>query len=951
MIITTWNIQGYKPSKLSTITRLLQHCDALVLTEVWTEVPDFHEGFHVLNCQAPRKQASAKGRESGGVSFIIPLRVQFRKLQQHSQQEFQALSVSIRGTPVVGVYLRPKTPVDTLAHFKTQLRRMARGSSVIIGDLNARHELWDTATNTHGRMLRDFALSTHSKVLAPSASTCRNPRGESKIDLAITRNISAELISVLSIRQGLSEHLPVRFDLMQSQPSTVDFVPLGYISNKLYRARVRHKYNRDIPRATEDIKNSSDPSSLSQAARKLAAATLQPWAALRRPRPNRWRPGWSLELDRLAKQRSRLLKKNDVLSKRQARLIDGQIKKKHKHNLRKLQEQVGDLLENNVPGQESVLTKSLLSLHREEPVADHEVDPDKFTLFMSSLQPSNVPLIGLSPSQDLPASFKTSIAAALAKANKKKAPGPDKIRTEMFQVAPSLFTQALYELTKACMRLGYAPALLTSGLLRPIYKSRGDPAEPSSYRPINLTTAFRRIISSAILKEVEKLFVASTSQWGFQRGTSTGCAVAQATNYLRGSISHAAFLDLKKAYDVLPRAKLLKILERRLPSTLAQVIKILLVPMTLKTRNQKSATCVLTTTGVPQGDPSSPTLFNIFMDDFIAATHLSLDTAVVCYADDVTLLARTLQLLKDMLGIADHWADSCNMSWNALKSYGLDLPEQLCIGGAPMQNVKEVKHLGVTLSKQGVSHTNLLSRINRAHGELSKFFKYVFKWNLTVRQKRNLVKTFIFPLLDYLSYLHPVTGAVLQATTKLERRVLNFVLAVPIAPFHEARAFAMAQLLPFQARRTIAMIKTVARIYAQAVHPDNLLNTHVQRNWQAISKYATISALLRARPIPVDHTKVAEWAASLTKQVRADVWGRANVGARKVPFRDNKHPPALDSQSLTRFCRKKAILWYLNKLKPNSNTKPFTARLKALLEKQHLSDDETEELENILHLF
>ena len=165
---------------------------------------------------------------------------------------------------------------------RTQIKRLARGSSVVIGDLNARHKNWDNTTTVQGRRLNAFCAQANFKVLSPPEPSCRTAQGRSYVDLALVRNLKQKDITVYDV-EGQSDHAPVKYELLQSEPQDVDFIPLNLVQNHEYQRRANWAYWSTLPDLIEPIEKSSSPEELTKATFDFAKASLAPWAALRPP--------------------------------------------------------------------------------------------------------------------------------------------------------------------------------------------------------------------------------------------------------------------------------------------------------------------------------------------------------------------------------------------------------------------------------------------------------------------------------------------------------------------------------------------------------------------------------------------------------------------------------------------------------------------------------------------
>lgn len=250
------------------------------------------------------------------------------------------------------------------------------------------------------------------------------------------------------------------------------------------------------------------------------------------------------------------------------------------------------------------------------------------------------------------------------------------------------------------------PRVLRSAFLAPIYKDKGDETDPSNYRPIALTSASRRIISDALNREVSSATTGQNAkQWSFQIGSNTECAIAFAVNNLQRGFPSAAILDLRKAYDMVPRDLLDEIIRQQLPPQLANMVRGLLCPMLLQTKGQAGDTTLITMAGVPQGDPASPALFNMFMDVYLQQTNQAPSQGIAsCFANDVLLLAKDTTSLGKLLDTSTTWAQQYGMILAVNKSQILrgDQSPVLHLHHQTLPSAPTGTYLGISLNATGI---------------------------------------------------------------------------------------------------------------------------------------------------------------------------------------------------------------------------------------------------------
>lgn len=206
--------------------------------------------------------------------------------------------------------------------------------------------------------------------------------------------------------------------------------------------------------------------------------------------------------------------------------------------------------------------------------------------------------------------------------------------------------------------MGYttsAPPILRSALLSPIYKRKCDASDPTNSRPVSLTSALSRLINTALTIELCRLYPhAEDNQCGFQPKSNTECAITYAVNKLRNNVPFAALLDLRKAYDCVPRKTLQDVFDKHLPNGLRTMFRQFLHQIRLKTKRYQSPKIILTLSRIPQGDPPSPQIFNVFMDTLIQRVNIHPSRGIASmFVDDVLLLAQARQEMQELV-------DSCH---------------------------------------------------------------------------------------------------------------------------------------------------------------------------------------------------------------------------------------------------------------------------------------------------
>lgn len=133
-------------------------------------------------------------------------------------------------------------------------------------------------------------------------------------------------------------------------------------------------------------------------------------------------------------------------------------------------------------------------------------------------------------------------------------------------------------------------------------------------------------------------------------------------------MTHAAVLDLEKASDKFERQKLVDLMPEWLDTNTVNMVRALLGPMQIRAKDEPTEYVSTLTRGVPQGAPSSPTLFNMYNNNLATTSERIYcvrcgEGAVVMVADDVLIQVRTQRSLQKLLYIASSWQKGKGAAW------------------------------------------------------------------------------------------------------------------------------------------------------------------------------------------------------------------------------------------------------------------------------------------------
>ncbi|XP_025262540.1 uncharacterized protein LOC112637315 [Camponotus floridanus] len=382
------------------------------------------------------------------------------------------------------------------------------------------------------------------------------------------------------------------------------------------------------------------------------------------------------------------------------------------------------------------------------------------------------------------------------------APGPDGITYRDLRGADP-GARLLTALFNACYRLEAVPAFWKTSNTVLVYK-KGDRDSLENWRPLALGDTAPKLFAALIADRMIEWAVANNKLCPAQKGflRDEGCfehnfvlqeVLTDARRTRRQAV--VAWLDLSNAFGSVPHAAIRRALVRSgVPGGLVNVWNSMYDGCSTRVRTAEGYTTpVLIRSGVRQGCPLSPIVFDLAIDSVlraVTAVDVGFDLlgsrhSIVAYADDIALVADTPEGMRRLLAVAEGAASSVGLRFNPAKCATLHLaagsgdrvlPTTFVIQGQPVHCLasgEPYRHLGVPTGSS-VDQTPFVTI-----GGLLEDLRAVDQSLLAPWQKLELVATNILPRLDFLLRGATVEKKPLKAADLQVRRMAKSWLNLP----------------------------------------------------------------------------------------------------------------------------------------------------------------------------
>lgn len=411
-------------------------------------------------------------------------------------------------------------------------------------------------------------------------------------------------------------------------------------------------------------------------------------------------------------------------------------------------------------------------------------------------------------SQSTPPSVQ-EVVDAIAALRDAAAAGADSIVAPLLKASLTM-AQWLHRVIVAVWVSGKAPVDWKRALVVPLFKGKGSARDTANYRPISLLSipgkVYALILLHRVSSQVDSQLLESQCAFRSNRGLTDAAYTLRSIMYKcqrHRQPLYMAFVDLRKAYDSIPRDALWRVLSAyRVDAKVTELLADLHTgtQAAVKLAGEHGAWFDISR-GVRQGCVIAPLLFNTFFDCVVRLALAEMpegcgvrlafrsegevlpwhkigdepvtmkSIAALIYADDLVLMSCDRAELELMLTTFDAVCSKMGMCVNAAKTELLAVChdgeplESVQLPGGEAQYVPSFKYLGGLVDTSATCEAEVNARISKAKGRFAQMQRVWRVRRLSVALKMRCFRAYVLPVLLFGSETWALTK---QKTDRLE---------------------------------------------------------------------------------------------------------------------------------------------------------------------------------------
>ncbi|KRZ67743.1 Retrovirus-related Pol polyprotein from type-2 retrotransposable element R2DM [Trichinella papuae] len=407
------------------------------------------------------------------------------------------------------------------------------------------------------------------------------------------------------------------------------------------------------------------------------------------------------------------------------------------------------------------------------------------------------------------------VSEHLKQMNLGSASGPDGVKvSHLRDIGP----QCLSKIFNTFLLERHIPQVLKDCRTTLIPKVDNPRPDAEDFRPITIGSCIYRLFSKIVTSRLSQLTPLNPRQKAFRSGTDGAfdniTTVASLLKLARktGKEINLACIDLAKAFDTVNHTSITRALHRHgVDSASIELVESMVGEATTVIINSDGtrSNVIKFNRGVRQGDPISPLLFNLVLDELIDnldqarcgfSITKEIQVSCVAFADDITLVSGSREGMNNLLTITREFLGERGLGINHSKCKGIRFTKvpkskSLIIDTNPncflirnQQGTPEpipmakpgepLKTLGINLTLEGNPTFN--------YPELTRILNTIKHAPLKPHQKVQIIRDHLIPLLQYKLGVPTFYRATLNNIDKSIRLTVKEILHLPTTGLHNS---------------------------------------------------------------------------------------------------------------------------------------------------------------------